>query len=67
MAKIRVFYFRGYDADSHLVVRSKRPATLGAINKVGGDPIMDSGIDVNTDQLDGEGFYSVPQGVPGPI
>jgi len=59
MARVKVYLFR----KKHDVVRdesivSERYATLEAIVRSGGDPIMNTALEVDESQLDAEGFVS---------
>jgi hypothetical protein len=57
MAQVPVYYFRKYDiaTDQHAV--SQRMATLDAIWREAGMPIMESRKDVESSEVDAEGFY----------
>jgi len=56
MKKVPVYFFQKYDIISNQKVRSKRPATLEAIDKVKGEPIMETALEVDETELDGDGF-----------
>jgi hypothetical protein len=58
MGKVKVYYFRAYDIGRDRVIRSKRPATLGAIRALGPamQPIMDSEEEIDSSLLDEDGF-----------
>ena len=57
MAKSTVYYFNGYDIRCDQVIRSKRPAPLEAIKLFNGVPLMNTAMQVDSDRLDGNGFY----------
>jgi len=56
MEKITVYYFTKYDIETDQNVRSKRPATLEAIERVNGIAIKETAKDVDASQLDMDGF-----------
>lgn len=56
MGRINVYYFTGYDIMSDTTLRSKRPATLEAINRSRGQALMDTAQEVDEAALDDDGF-----------
>ena len=55
--KVRVFFFETYWADTDTWKRSRRRATLSAIGRLGGRPLMDTGVDIEPTALDIDGVY----------
>lgn len=51
-----VYFFKEYQINSDEWPTSKRPATLEAIAKLGGRPLMDSAVDVEPSDIDHDGF-----------
>lgn len=58
MERVSVYYFTKYDIGSDAVVRSKRPATIAAIERVCGQALLDTKLEVDPSALDSEGFMS---------
>lgn len=56
MGRVNVYYFRKYDIISDTTVHSKRPATLEAIGRSGGEALLDTVQEVDEAALDDEGF-----------
>lgn len=54
--KVTVYYFEKYDINTDEMVHSKRRATLEAIKRVGGAPLNDTALQVDSSELDGYGF-----------
>ena len=61
--QVTVYFFTKYDIGSDQNLRSKRPATLEAIERSFGQPLMETAEEINVADLDEEGFrrrgYSV--------
>ena len=61
---VTVYFFEMYAIESDQMVRSKRPATLAAIERVRGEAIKNTAQDVDADDIDEDGFrrrdYSPP-------
>ena len=57
MATVPVYYFRKYDVTADEPAVSQRMATLSAIRREGGMPVMDSRKDVESTEVDADGFY----------
>jgi hypothetical protein len=53
---VTVYYFRKFSMETGASERARRPATMEAIRAFGGDPIMASAQQVDSVQLDGNGF-----------
>ena len=53
---VTVYFFEMYAIESDQMVRSKRPATLAAIERVGGEAIKNTAQDVDADDIDEDGF-----------
>jgi hypothetical protein len=53
---VEVYYFTKYDVTTDQKTRSKRPATLEAIDRVGGEALPLTVIEVDESQLDADGF-----------
>jgi len=53
---VTVYFFEMYAIESDQMVRSKRPATLAAIERVGGESIKNTAQDVDADDIDEDGF-----------
>jgi len=54
--KVTVYFFEKYDLMTNQFVRSKRPATLEAIAKVHPHKIMETALEIDETELDGNGF-----------
>jgi hypothetical protein len=54
--KVTVYFFEKYDIATDNTVRSKRPATLDTINKVHGQAIDETALEIDETDLDGDGF-----------
>ncbi len=54
--KAKVYFFTKYDIVTDRFVRSKRPATLKAITRVGGTTIKETALEVDKTELDADGF-----------
>jgi hypothetical protein len=61
MADVEVYYFMAWDPDKGQNVRSKRPATMDAIKRRKGEPILDTRSVVDSQQVDGNGFLLEPR------
>ena len=53
---VTVYFFEMYVVESDQMVRSKRPATLAAIERVRGEAIKNTAQDVDADDIDEDGF-----------
>ena len=53
---VTVYFFQKYDIASDQMIRSKRPATIAAIERVRGEAIKNTAQDVDPDDIDEEGF-----------
>ena len=53
---VTVYFFEMYAIESDQMVRSKRPATLAAIERVRGEAIKNTAQDVDADDIDEDGF-----------
>lgn len=51
-----VYYFKVWDPEAEENVMPERPATLEAIEKVNGVPIMRTSLRVSDDEVDADGF-----------
>ena len=62
MAKVKVYYFQAYDITTDSKVRSKRPATLKAIEELGPMyyPIRATEELIDDSELDHDGFRRKP-------
>jgi hypothetical protein len=58
MTNVMVYYFTKYDVSSDKNIRSQRTATLEVIAKHGGEPLMDTGMAVDSSCLDDDGFLA---------
>jgi|KBSMisStandDraft_5_1062788.scaffolds.fasta_scaffold4742630_1 hypothetical protein len=62
---VTVYFFEMYAIESDQMVRSKRPATLAAIERVRGEAIKNTAQDVDADDIDEDGFrrrdYTPPE------
>jgi hypothetical protein len=58
MARIRVYFFEGYDFTHDHVVRSRRPATAEFIERYHFRRIDDGARDVDTAELDAYGMLA---------
>jgi len=56
MADVEVYYFTGWDHIAGENVRSKRPATEEIIQRLRGEPILETRQIVDSHDLDGNGF-----------
>jgi hypothetical protein len=56
MKKATVYFFEKFDAITGRNVRSERPAILETITRVNGQPIMETALEVDEAELDGNGF-----------
>ena len=57
MPKVTVYCFTGYDHTSGQTVSAQRMATLETIKELKGTPLMETAKEVDTSELDGNGFY----------
>jgi len=57
MARVTVYYFKGYDIGSGLMILSKQMATREWIDKHNYTPLMDTAKKVDTSSLDDNGLY----------
>ncbi|HVN96693.1 MAG TPA: hypothetical protein VMT62_09710 [Syntrophorhabdaceae bacterium] len=57
MAKVKVYYFIEYFPGTDIGIASVHPATVGAIEALGGEIIEESCLEVDESELDGNGFY----------
>jgi|GEM_PF-670388 hypothetical protein len=55
--KVIVYYFKKYDPNSDQMVLSKSMTTLKEITKNSGVPLWEGAKEVDTSDLDGNGFY----------
>ena len=55
MKKVTVYFFEKYDITTDRNVRSKRPATLDTINSVHGQAIVETALEIDETELDGDG------------
>jgi hypothetical protein len=53
---VTVYFFEKYDITSDQVIRSKRPATIAAIERVRGEAIKNTAQDIDQDDIDEDGF-----------
>ena len=51
-----VYFFRKYDINNDEFIRSKRPATREAIDRVRGEVLEDTAIQIDDSEVDGDGF-----------
>jgi hypothetical protein len=58
MAKVKLFYFEGYDFHDDRVVRSRRPATAEFIARMGYHRVEDNAVEVDSSQVDAEGLLA---------
>jgi hypothetical protein len=57
MKRVTVYFFKGLtDINTVQTTVSKRPATLDAIDRVGGQAIMESALEIDETELDADGF-----------
>ena len=59
MAKVKVYYFKAWDGYEWNDVRSPRQATLEAIATAEGKAMMETAIEIDESELDGNGFRKV--------
>jgi hypothetical protein len=57
MPKVTVYCFTGYHINTDQTINSKHMATLEAIKKSSGVPLMETAKEVDASELDGNGFY----------
>jgi hypothetical protein len=57
MPKTTVYYFIGYDIATDKMIRSKRMATRERIKRFNFSPLNETAIEVDTSELDDNGFY----------
>jgi hypothetical protein len=53
---VTVYFFQKYDIESDQMIRSQRPATIAAIERVHGEAIKNTAQDVDPEDIDEEGF-----------
>ena len=53
---VTVYFFQKYDIESDQMIRSKRPATIAAIERVHGEAIKNTAQDIAPEDIDEEGF-----------
>ncbi len=53
---VTVYYFEKYDITIDQTLRSKRPATREAIDRVFGRPIESTAMEIDESDIDGHGF-----------
>ena len=58
MARLRLYYFEGYDFERDQVVRSKRPATEEFIQRMHLRRLEDNSVEVDDSQVDAEGLLA---------
>jgi hypothetical protein len=56
--EVTVYYFAMYDINADKIVGSRRPATLDAIKRFGGIPLMDTAQVVDPSRIDDIGLVS---------
>jgi hypothetical protein len=59
MARVALFFFTMYDINADKIVRSRRPATLDAIRKFGGTPIMETEQHLDSSKVDDDGLLKI--------
>lgn len=57
MPKVTVYCFTGYNIITDKTLPSKHMATLETIKGLKGSPLMETAKEVDTSELDGNGFY----------
>lgn len=57
MQKITVYYFTDYHIITDNVIRSHRMATLDAIKRFDGTPLIETAKEVDPSELDDNGLY----------
>jgi len=57
MPKITVYYFTSYDIVTDQIIRSKRMASRETIRKFNYTPLNHTAKEVDTSELDDNGFY----------
>ncbi len=59
MSRVALFFFTMYDINADKIVRSRRPATLDAIEKFGGTPIMETEQRLDSSKVDEDGLLKI--------
>jgi len=57
MPKVTVYYFKMYDIITDQMIQSRRMTTLEKITELGGVPLKETGKEVDTFDIDPDGFY----------
>lgn len=58
---VHVFLFKAWSEDAKRVVRMPHRATLNAIERVHGVPLLQTGVEVDESQIDDDGFWQPPE------
>jgi hypothetical protein len=57
---VHVFFYKAWSETVKRVVRMPNRATLAAIDRVHGSPLIGTGIEVNEDEVDDDGVWKPP-------
>ena len=57
---VHVFYYKAWSETAKRVVRMPHRATLAAIDRVHGSPLIGTGIEVNEDEVGDDGIWRPP-------
>lgn len=56
MKKVTMYFFEKFAVVEGVNIRSSHPGTLEAIARAKGEPLMDTGFEIDEAELDGNGF-----------